>query len=835
MKLPSKTSRLFALGTLGTLLAPGPVLYAQQQVLTAQDADIRAFIADVARQTGRTVIVDPRVKGSVTVFSDRALNDSEMFEIFLATLRANGLVAVPGPSGSLVVTLEEGLSQLPGTAGVATRYVTEVFRFSNQDSATVIETLRPFLSRQGQIIANSRSNTVVVADYADNLKRLRGIVAQIDRDQSEVKTVALVNSQAREIAEAVRQIFGSGGAGDNAAGPRGGAISIVPVESSNTIILRGEPDAVRRYAEMIADLDDRAESSSDIRVIRLQHADAEQLLPVLQELIGQASPFTAPASGSAARQSGRNAIPPGGAGAPVAVPTGGGEGGSISGALGHTRIARYADANALVISADAETQKTLADVIRQLDVRRSQVLVEAIVVEVSDSVARQLGVQFLVGGNGSNGVPFASSNFSNNAPNILALTGALLNSDQLDSDTVNQLRATAISSLLGPVGALAGFGGQINSNAIFGVIINAVKNDTASNILSTPSILALDNEEATFLVGQEVPVSTGEALGADNTNPFRTIERRDVGVQLAVRPQINAGGAITLRIRQEVSTVAGVADPAIPELVFNTRELETTILADDGDIVVLGGLLSESQTRTRERVPILGDIPYVGNLFRNNIKSRDQTNLMVFLRPRIIRSREDAQKVTAPRYRTIRDAQVSRGDTGVSPIEEVVRDYLGTTPPGDEGPVRRVNPQPLPQPQPQPSAPAPPQAGSVPAPEAPLPRPPGPDAESAPRGTKSAARREELPPAAAPVERPAQIPTGFDSEGFDAAVAGFASWSSAGSPQGPGRAAESLRPAPASFVPPVGLSNRLQVDYPSQAREVRAGVVPVRPVYGPQE
>ncbi len=832
MKSPNKASRLFVLSALGALLAPGPALYAQQQVLTAQDADIRAFIADVARQTGRTVIVDPRVKGSVTVFSDRALNDSEMFEIFLATLRANGLVAVPGPSGSLVVTLEEGLSQLPGTAGVATRYVTEVFRFSNQDSASVIETLRPFLSRQGQIIANRRSNTVVVADYADNLKRLRGIVAQIDRDQSELKTVALVNSQAREIAEAVRQIFGSSGGDDNAAGARGGAISIVPVESSNTIILRGEPDAVRRYAEMIADLDNRAESNSDIRVIRLQHADAEQLLPVLQELTGQASPFGPADSGPAGRRPGQSNIPAGGAGAPVAASNGGGEGGSISGAIGRARIARYADANALVISADTETQKTLAEVIRQLDVRRSQVLVEAIVVEVSDNVARQLGVQFLVGGNGSSGVPFASSNFSNNAPNILALTGALLNTDALDSETVDQLRATAISSLLGPFGSLAGFGGQINSNAIFGVIINAVKNDAASNILSTPSILALDNEEATFLVGQEVPVSTGEALGADNTNPFRTIERRDVGIQLAVRPQINAGGAITLRIRQEVSTVEGVADPAIPELVFNTRELETTILADDGDIVVLGGLLSQSQTRTEERVPILGDIPFLGNLFRNNIKSRDQTNLMIFLRPRIIRSREDAQKVTAPRYRTIRDAQVSRGDTGVSPIEEVVRDYLGTIPPGEEGPVRRINPQPLPPTSPLDGAlPVPPPAGAAPAANPAPPNPALPNAGAPPRGEKSAARRDAPALLPAPGARPVQIPAGFDSEGFDAAVSGFASWTSAGSV----READNLRPMPAAFSPPVGLSTRLRVDYPSQAREIRAGVVPVPPAFGPEE
>ena len=681
----SWTSSALGLGMLAATQGLVPLAAAQQQTLNAQDADIRAFIADVARQTGRSFIIDPRVQGTVTLFSERPLNDTEMFEVFLSTLRANGLAAIPAAGGALLITVEEGLAQQAGTAGINGRFTTEIFRLSSQDAQSAIETLRPLIGRQGQILANKRSNTIVIADYADNLKRLRGIIAQLDHDYSEIRTVSLVNSSAREIAEAVKQIFGATNSPD---GAPGGSFSIVAVESSNSVVVRGDAELVARYASLVGDLDRRAESNSDIRVIRLQHADAEQLLPVLQQLVGNSDGFVIPASTGQSNGRAQSVS------VPAVQNNGGGEAGAISGAIGRARIARYADANALIISADAETQKTLAEVVRQLDVRREQVLVEAIVVEVSDTAARQLGVQFILAGREGSNIPFAATNFSNNAPNVLAVTGALEGQGRVDDDTLTLLRNTAVQSLLGLGGGIFGVGGQIaGGDATLGVILNAVKNDNASSVLSTPSVTTLDNEDAHILVGQEVPVSTGEALGSNNTNPFRTIERRDVGVQLTVRPQINAGGAITLHIKQEVSNVVGVADPAIAELVFNKRELETTVLADDGEIIVLGGLLDQSQTRSKERVPLVGDIPYAGNLFRNSRKTKSQTNLMVFLRPRIIRNIDDARAVTTPRYRSIRDAQLKGGAGGITPIEELIRNYLRTTPPGDAPPETQVKPQ----------------------------------------------------------------------------------------------------------------------------------------------
>ncbi|MDP2214175.1 type II secretion system secretin GspD [Phenylobacterium sp.] len=652
---------LFFLIGLGTATAPAPAAYAQSQVLNLQDADIRVFIQDVAQATGQTFIIDPRVQGRVSISSREPLSSRELFEVMLSTLRANGLVAVPAGSGVYRITPEEGAaaqpSSLSGSGGYG--FSTQVFRLRNIDAASAAETLKPLIGRQGVVMPSPRGNLLVVADYADNLARIRSLLAQVDQDRTLTETVTLRSSSAREIAGVVNQVLNPPGADPGARNP---IVSLVVVESSNSLILRGEPDAVRPMLDLIRDLDGRAETSGDVRVINLQHASAEQLLPVLQQLVGQ-SPVAAEGASQAD-------------GAAATGPT------TTAGAAGRrANIARYPGANAIVIAADPDTQRVLGEVIRQLDTRRRQVLVEAVVVELSDNAAQQLGVQFALAGVNGSSIPFSATNYSNASPNILALAGAAAGERNLpdDSAALNALRQTALDSLLGARGMITGGYGR-SGDALFGFIINAVKNDTASNLLSTPSVMTLDNQEATILVGQEIPITTGEVLGDSNSNPFRTIQRQNVGIQLDVKPQINAGGAITLYLRQEVSSISGPLSQTNSELILDKRAIETTVAVDDGAIVVLGGLLDRNERTTVERTPLLGDIPVLGNLFKATSRQNVQRNLMVFIRPTIISSAADAQALTVPRYGYIRDLEASRSANGFSNLDAMVRDYMQAAP-----------------------------------------------------------------------------------------------------------------------------------------------------------
>jgi general secretion pathway protein D len=340
----------------------------------------------------------------------------------------------------------------------------------------------------------------------------------------------------------------------------------------------------------------------------------------------------------------------------------------------------------------------LGETIRQLDTRREQVLVEAVIVEISDAAAKKLGVQFLIG---STKTGFAATNYSNASPNILTLAGAIGARELGNNTTVttqangtvttttshnsSQLETTlqqaAVDSLMNATGGFGGVATRLGDNGIFGAIINAVKSDTDSNILSTPSVMTLDNQKASILVGQQVPITTGEALSQNFDNQFRTVQRQDVGIKLEVKPQINTGGAIKLFLRQEVSSVAGPVSNNNSDLIINKREIETTVTVDDGEILALGGLLDDNERKTIERIPLLSDIPGLGELFKSRSKSRTKTNLMVFIRPTILRSKEDAQRLTQQRYGYVRDLQLQRNPEVEPSIDELVRDYMGAEPP----------------------------------------------------------------------------------------------------------------------------------------------------------
>ncbi|MFZ2998515.1 type II secretion system secretin GspD [Sphingobium sp.] len=663
-----------------------------QQTLNVRDADIRAFIQDAARVTGRTFIIDNKVQGKVSVVTDRPLSRTEYFEIVLSTLRANGLVAVPAPGGAYRIQPADGAAGQPSSVGRAANrnsFVTEVFRLRSIDAASALETLRPLVSKEGSVTANRAGNSVVVADYADNIVRIRQVIARVDRDTSATQMVMLKNAGAREIATSLQALVASSGSGENASPS---AATVVPIDSSNAVAIRGDASTVARLAAMARQLDQQAASGTEIRVYWLEHADAEKLLPVLQQLVGQST--SGPVSAAAPSAS---AAPAAQAAAPVAAASASSSGSGIS-TRGPAIVTRYEGANAIIVAANSDVQRMLGETIRQLDTRREQVLVEAIIVEISDTAAKKLGVQFLLG---STSTGFAATNYSNASPNLLTLAGAYgatqlgttkttvvaadgsttTTETQTNGDLASTLQQSALSSLTSATGIIGGLGTQIGKNGIFGAIINAVKSDTESNLLSTPSVMTLDNQKASILVGQQVPVTTGEALSQNFDNQFRTVQRQDVGIKLEVKPQINTGGAIKLFLRQEVSSVAGPVSNSSSDLIINKREIETTVTVDDGEILALGGLLDDNERKTIERIPLLSDIPGLGELFKSRSKSRAKTNLMVFIRPTILRTKEDAQRLTQQRYGYVRGMQLQRNPDMEPTIDELVRDYMGATPP----------------------------------------------------------------------------------------------------------------------------------------------------------
>ncbi|OYY69724.1 type II secretion system secretin GspD [Sphingomonas sp. 28-63-12] len=684
-----------ALATTGPLVA--------QTTLNVRDADIRAFIADAAKVTGRIFIIDSRVQGKVTVVTDRPLSRSEYFEVFLSTLRANGLVAVPTSGGAFRVQPVDNASSQPSRVGgsaTASRnsFVTEIIRLRAIDASSAVDTVRPLVSAQGSVTANRGGNSIVVVDFGDNVRRIREIVRRIDTDGSSTRVIALKNAGAREIASALQALV-------PAAAQGGQSVSVVAVTSSNAVAIRGDAPTVARLAEVAQDLDKRASLSTEIKVIFLQNADAAQLLPVLQQLVGQ-QPTEAPQqtqlsqsslSTSGNNSNARNIVAPQQNAQPISTSSGGATQPAVVGEGGRTAavVTRFAGANAIVIAAPAEVQRQLAEVVRQLDTRREQVLIEAIVAEVSDATANRLGVQLLLGSlDGS--LPIVSSSFSNTAPNLLTVAGAIaarkLNTTTTtingtttttatNSTISDSLAQSAISSIIGASGGLGGFGTTLGKNGVFAGIINAVKSDSTSNLLQAPSVTTLDNLPARILVGQEIPITTGQALSQNFDNAFRTVQRENVGIELEVRPQINSSGTIKLFLRQQVSSISGPVSNDNSDLILNKREVETTLTVDDGQIAVIGGLLSDDERRTIEKIPLLGDIPGLGQLFRSKAKQRTKTNLTIFIRPTILRNAEDSRKIAEQRYGYLRLQQGLQDPTREPTIDQLVRDYMGAEPP----------------------------------------------------------------------------------------------------------------------------------------------------------
>lgn len=625
-----------------TAQAPPPA--EDRHVLKLDDVELNTLIADVSMLTGYTFITHPDVrKVRVSVVSQTPMSTADVFQVFLTTLRVQGFAAIPAGRDTYRILPEAiAATEAPLSGQGANAFVTEIIKLDHVNAMDVAQQIKPVLDSQGQVAANANTNTLVVVDYASNLQRVRRLIEVIDRDPSITETVALRNVPALEMEAVLNRLQGDPASASQNQGAGAKRFMAVASETSNSVLLRGDAASVNRARQVALELDATEPQRDNIRVIPLNYTDAGEIVPILERVGQSITAQRAPSDTSAPAQT----------------------------------ISHHPATNSLIISGNAEMLVAMEKVISALDIRRPQVMVEAIIVEMSDDTAKELGLQFLLSGTGRSDVPFASTNFSRSAPNLLALTGALLTDGFDDLTKPNPLRDAAISSLTGSAGLTLGFGGQSGDN-LFGVILNAVENDTNSRILSTPFGMTLNNATSSLIVGQEVPVTTGQVLGDANSNPFRTVERQDVGIQLEVTPRIGENDTVRLDIRQEVSSVFGSVGTVTPDLILDKREITASVLADDGEIIVLGGLIEQTDTVRQTRVPILGDVPVAGRLFRSDAKASTRTNLMVFIRPTIVRSREDAKRATEQKYLYVRGEELMRGIAPENSIDRYVTEVLG--------------------------------------------------------------------------------------------------------------------------------------------------------------
>jgi general secretion pathway protein D len=604
-----------------------------------ESIDIGLVIDEMASRTGRKFLVDPRVAGNVTIKSgaEGGLCREEAWELFLAALRVNGFTATPISED----TFKIGPAQLgareagPVNEDNGSGFVTQIIRLDHVNAQEAAGGLTQFIGETGLVSSISSTNSVIVVDTPDNIERVRQIVARIDRDSSVVETFSLTNISAVEAAAAVNALARQ--ASDDGAAVGAARVQTTPLASSNRLLVRARPEMMARVREIVAELDAVGGAGASLAVVQLAHADAETMVRLLGDL-------------AEATAAGVSPLPP--------------DPDPAASASRRPRLTAYPPTNSIIIYGDAETQRTMKSVIAQLDVRRQQVLVEAIIVEVTDGTAKALGVNYFAADRNGERVLFSSNTFGDAERQLLSDAGrGLLESDP---DEQEDLAQDALDSLLGLSGFSFGGAATFGSGKIFGAILTAIKEDDQSRVLSFPSVVTLDNEPATLSVGQEIPITTGETVGDDFTNTFRTVSREEVGVILKVTPHINRGGTITLKIDQESSNVAGQIINTSTDLITNKRAITTTSVVDDGEILVIGGLVDQSEQRSSSKTPILGDAPLIGNLFKSSSRSKANRNLMVFIRPTIIGTRTAARTATDRKLNYI-SAQISASSRGRAP------------------------------------------------------------------------------------------------------------------------------------------------------------------------
>lgn len=647
------------------LMVPS-VAQAQQGTFTLnlKNADIHSLIQTVSRQTNRNFVVDPRVKARVTVISSQPLSADELYETFLSVLQVHGYAAVPAGDDLIKIVPDVNAKQGPvrsydGSLASSDELVTQVIKVRNVPAAQLVPILRPLVPQQGHLAAYASTNTLIVTDRASNIARLIGIIENVDTpDNEEVEVIRLSYASASEVIRILQSL--QSGSGQVIGTP--GQVRFASDDRTNSILLSGEQTARVRMRGLIMNLDTPVESGGNTRVIYLRYANAADLLAILtgvsagQAAIGTGGDSSDGDTGQAATQVAAPQIDANGlvVPRPQGVPTAS----LIRRATEDTRpsvdIQADEDTNALIITAPPDEMRSILAVIEQLDIRRAQVLVEAIIAELSANNSAQLGVNFAVDGTDNNR-PAAYTNLGGATQ---ALVGTVASEGAILSN--------GLSLALGRFGS-----GGVD----FGFLLSAIASDSDNNILSTPTLVTMDNQEAEIVVGQNVPFVTGTQLSTANNNPFQTIERQDVGISLKVKPQINEGDNIKMEIEQEVSDVSATAVTGASDITTNLRSIKTTVLVEDGQTLVLGGLIDDQTSDTRDKVPLLGDIPLLGSLFRYRTTNKSKRNLMVFLHPTILRDPDTADVYSQARYEDVRKAQVGIFDEQEN-LDDVTRPEL---------------------------------------------------------------------------------------------------------------------------------------------------------------
>lgn len=583
------------------------------------NSDIRNFINQVSTMTGRNFVIDPRVKGNVTIISNTPMDSAAVYELFLSVLRIHGFAAVP--AGNVTKIVQQVLAKQSGNpmdfqAADSEELITHVIPVTNTAAEGLVKILRPLIPQHGHVASLDTPNVLLISDYASNIERLAEIVKRIDVTENlTIEVVNLKEAWVEDMIVLLEQLapdeIGKGAKGPN-------RVNIVASERTNSMVVKGEHDTVSKVIALVNRLDVPANRSGTVQVIRLAHSDATDLAEILKNLISE-----------------------------------GGDNGGDGGKNVKVSIQPDASLNALVIRADPSTMLELKDIIADLDVRRLQVLIEAAIVEVTTDFTRQLGTELFVGDAASGNVPVG----------LTAPTGTIA---QILQSIATNTPPTNLN--LGETPLLAG--GRISQTGnSFAVIVRALASNGDVNLLSTPSITTMDNEEAKILVGQTVPFRTGSTLnGSTGTNnPFTTISRENVGLTLEVTPHVHDGNLVRLEIHQEVSEVdqsslQAIGTEAAADLITNTREITTTVLVDDQEVIILGGLARDKASKSNTRVPLLGSIPGLGMLFRSNTRSYEKENLLVFLRPTVLRSKTDIQRETSRKFSRLYEVEIEGSD-----------------------------------------------------------------------------------------------------------------------------------------------------------------------------
>ena len=591
--------------------------------LNWKDADIRIVVEAVSEATGKNFILDPRVTGKVNLLSSEPMSKEAFYEAFLSILQVHGYIAVE--SGNLIKILPDATArQFPSQFGTANAsgpddMATQVIQVNNVGATQLVPILRPLIPHYGHMVAHAGSNMLIISDRAANLARMVSIIRRIDMaSDDDIEVIALQNASATEIVRIMTALTQTQRADGVPV-----TTSLVADARTNSVLIGGDKSDRLRLRTLIAHLDTPLEHGGDTQVRYLRYADAEELATKLQ------THFTNQATAAA---------------------------GQAAGAISGDDVSIWADpqTNALVANAPPKTMRELMQIIDKLDIRRAQVLVEAIIVEVIADENNQFGVTWAVEGSGSN-TPIAVTNFPP-APGVVQL-GTAASGGAISGDLIGS-------------GITVGVGRLSDSGVSFAAILTAIEGDANTNIISTPSIVTTDNEEATLNVGQEVPFVTGSfsstgggAGGA--VNPFQTINREQIGVMLSITPQINDGDTMMLTISQEISNIAQSATNAV-DLITNQRTIDTTVIVDDGEILVLGGLIQDTLLESDQFVPVLGKLPLIGNLFRSRKTDKKKTNLMIFIRAEIMRDSVETAIQTNAKYNMILDVQKNRESDAIN-------------------------------------------------------------------------------------------------------------------------------------------------------------------------